>query len=204
MAYITESFKLNNARLSFPELFKPVVSKFNPNAEPKYEATFLLQIGNDAEQIDKLRAVVAGLVAKKWPNGAKNVKFCIGRGDDKEYDGYAGTVTVKASSKKRPTVVNRDRSPITEADGIIYAGCYVNAVIDLYAMDDNGIKGVFAWLTAVQFSQDGQAFGKSFDVETGFEVVGEAASPNGNGHSELEPANDPNSAQYVGSADLPF
>lgn len=40
-----------------------------------------------------------------------------------------------------------------------YGGCYVNAKVELYAMNKPGIQGVYATLLAVQFHADGESFG---------------------------------------------
>ena len=70
------------------------------------------------------------------------------------------TITLsKQAPKKRPTLVNRDKTPIVEEDGILYAGCYVNVSIDLWVMDNSYGKKVLASLNAIQFVRDGEAFG---------------------------------------------
>lgn len=99
----------------------------------------------------------------KWPAVKKAAekleKLPIHDGDDKaEWDGFAGHMYVAANSKVRPTIVNRDKSQISEEDGIIYSGCYVNAIVTLYGYD-NKSKGVGMGLKGVQFVKDGDAFG---------------------------------------------
>jgi hypothetical protein len=90
-------------------------------------------------------------------------------GDDKEYQGYADHVCIKASTKKRPTLVNRDKTPIVEEDGILYGGCYVNASIDVWVMDNSYGKKVLASLNAIQFVKDGEAFGSKSEGADDFE-----------------------------------
>ena len=65
-----------------------------------------------------------------------------------------------------------DRSPLTEADGVIYAGCYVNASIEFWAQDNNFGKRINAQLRGVQFNGDGDAFsaGRPADADE-FEEV---------------------------------
>jgi hypothetical protein len=55
-------------------------------------------------------------------------------------------------------VLHSDKTPLTEADGKPYAGCYVNASIELWAQDNNYGKRVNASLGGVQFARDGDAF----------------------------------------------
>jgi hypothetical protein len=65
------------------------------------------------------------------PAGEK-LNLCLHDGDEKaEYEGFPGNFFLNAANKARPAVIDRDRSPLIQADGRPYAGCYVNAVIDI-------------------------------------------------------------------------
>jgi len=145
--------KLNNVRLSFPSLFQRSV--FN-GEEGKFEATFLIEKGS--ENAKKIQAAVDELLKE---NKAKlpEDKICLKDGDNISYDGYDGMLALKGSSNKRVTVINRDKSPIVEDDDIVYAGCYVNAVIDTWFMDNKYGKRILCNLLGVQFSKDGESFG---------------------------------------------
>lgn len=153
------------ARLAFPSLFKP--SKVGDSDVEKYSVTSL---------VPKDDAIVATIVAamkvaaeEKW--GAKwqktydlikeDGKLCLQNGDKKadKYDGFAGCYSINASSKNRPTVINRDKSPLTEGDGVIYAGCYANVRINFWAQDNQYGKRINAELKGVQFVRDGDSFG---------------------------------------------
>ena len=68
-------------------------------------------------------------------------------------------MSIKASSGKRPMVIGTDRAPLTEDDGKPYAGCYVNAIVELWGQDNQFGKRVNANLLAVQFVKDGTPFG---------------------------------------------
>jgi len=150
------SIKLNNVRLSFPSLFQK--AQFN-GEETKYEATFLLHKVRHADVIKEIEAAIAEKV-KIELKGAKVPadKLCLRDGDEVEYDGYADHMTLKASTKKRPLVLNKDKSPLTEADGVVYSGCFVNGIIDLWAQNNNYGKRINATLLGVQFAADGEAF----------------------------------------------
>ena len=145
---------IKNARLSFPSLYKK--ASFDGN-EGKYEATFLFP-KTDTATYDALMKVIEDLKSeKKIKVGAD--KICIKDGDDVEYDGYAGMWAVKASNNKRPTTVNRDKTPAAEDDEVFYAGCYVNAIIEPWAQNNQFGKRVNANLLGVQFVKDGEPFG---------------------------------------------
>jgi hypothetical protein len=147
---------LKNVRISFPSLFKK--GSFN-GEETKYESTFLLDKVEHADSIAEIKAQIAGLV-KTSLKGAKVAadKICLRDGDEVEYDGYAGCYSIKCSTKKRPIVIDRDRSPLTEDDGKPYGGCYVNASIDLWTQNNAWGKRINCTLLAVQFAKDGEPF----------------------------------------------
>ena len=155
---------LKNVRVSFPSLFKK--GSFN-GEETKYEATFLLNKEEHADSIAEIKAQIADLV-KVNLKGAKVPadKLCLRDGDEVEYDGYAGCYSIKCSTKKRPIVIDRDRSPLTEDDNKPYGGCYVNASIDFWVQNNAYGKRVNSTLLAVQFAKDGTPFadGSTGDV----------------------------------------
>jgi hypothetical protein len=148
---------LKNVRISFPSLFKKAV--FN-GEETGFEGTFLLDKETQADQIESIQAQIKELI-KTNLKGAKlgPDKLCLRDGDLVEYDGYANHFSLKASSKKRPLVIDRDKSPLVEDDGRPYSGCYVNASIELWAQDNNYGKRINATLLGVQFFKEGQPFG---------------------------------------------
>ena len=147
---------LKNVRLSFADLFKK--GSFN-GEETKYGATFLLNKEEHADSIADIKAQIAELV-KNNLKGAKLAadKLCLRDGDEVEYDGYAGCYSIKCSTKKRPIVIDRDRSPLSEDDNKPYGGCYVNASIDLWVQNNAYGKRVNSTLLAVQFFKDGEPF----------------------------------------------
>jgi len=161
---------LNNVRLSFPDLFQAKLSKLAaPGSKPSYSATLLVPKDSALrKEIDKhIEAAVAAEIPdkakaaafiKKWGNDTRS--SCWTDGDDKEYDGYADHWALKANRKEdkgRPTVVDRQGNPVSETDGLIYAGCYVNAKVDLY-IQNGEYTGIRASLLGVQFVKDGEPF----------------------------------------------
>lgn len=145
---------LKNVRLSFPSLFKK--SSFN-GVEGKYEATLLL----DKSDTKTMKILEDAIEQCKKDNKLKvpSDKTFIKDGDEIEYDGYANSIAIKASNNKRPTVVNRDRTPLTEEDEVLYAGCYVNAIIEPWGQNNQYGKRINANLLGIQFVKDGEPFG---------------------------------------------
>lgn len=156
--------KLENVRLSFPSLFKKAT--FN-GEETKYEATFLIPKSDikTKELIDeKINSVIKEAKIK-----VPNDKLCIKDGDDifennDNYEGYKDHWSFKASTNKRPTVLNSDKSLLTEEDNKIYGGCYVNAIVDIWPQNNSYGKRINSNLYGVQFVKDGETFG-SGDID---------------------------------------
>lgn len=142
---------IKNARLSFPSLFKKASFE---GKEGKFEATFLIP-KSDKKTYD---ALIASIEACKTEGKIKTDKIFIQDGDSKEYDGYEGHWAIKAGNNKRPTILNRDKTPLIEEDDVIYAGCYVNAIIECWAQNNQYGKRINANLLGVQFVKDGEAF----------------------------------------------
>ena len=156
--------KLENVRLSFPSLFRK--AQFN-GAETKYEATFLLHKQDHAKVIAQIETGIKALIRDNFKNAKLGSdKLCLREGDEVEYDGYAGHMSFKASGKKRPMVIAKDKSPLTEDDNVIYGGCYVNAIVELWAQNNDYGKRINATLLGVQFARDGESFasGNTADI----------------------------------------
>jgi len=151
---MSRRIKIKNARLSFPSIFNR--ASFNGN-EGKYEATFLIPKEDEATY----NAIMEGTseLIKEHKVKVPKDKLCIKDGDEIEYDGYAGMWAVKASNNSRPTVIDRDKTPLVEEDNKLYAGCYVNAIIELWLQNNQYGKRVNANLLGVQFVKDGEPFG---------------------------------------------
>jgi hypothetical protein len=157
---------LKNVRLAFPNLF--TAARVNGEGEPAFSAAFLFPPGHPAEK--QLNDAITATAKAKWADKAPAIlkaaratdKVCLHNGDSKsQYSGFEGNLFVSARSKVRPGVYARDTSPLTAEDGKPYAGCYVNAIIELWAQDNKYGKRVNATLCGVQFVKDGDAFGGS-------------------------------------------
>ena len=172
---------LNNVRLSFAKLFEP--EAFKPGDIPMHSAALLIPKGSALHKKVEAAAIAAldekfpgkGAAIRKQIEGNAN-KCCIQDGDSTAYDGYEGHIAVRAKNKVRPTVIDRDTSPLTQSDGKPYSGCYVNASIEFFGYDNTG-KGLSATLRGVQFLKDGDAFGGSRPADASeFSDVSEGAT----------------------------
>lgn len=155
--------QLKNVRLAFPTLFEP--KTVNGEGKPAFSASFLLDPADP--QVKTLEKAIETTAKEKWGAKAEAVlkqmraqdKLCLHDGDLKaNYDGFPGMLYVSSRSNTRPLVIDADKSPLAESDGKPYAGCYVNASIELWAQDNNYGKRINAQLRGVQFFRDGDAF----------------------------------------------
>lgn len=170
--------KLENARLAFPELF--TAKTVNGEGDPAFSATFLIDPKDP--QVKKINAAIDAVAKEKWGPKADAIlkqmratdKVCLHDGDLKaNYAGFPGTLYISARNATRPLVLDRDKTPLTAADGRPYAGCYVNASIELWAQDNKYGKRVNASLRGVQFLKDGEAFaGGGSASEDEFDEIG--------------------------------
>lgn len=155
--------KISNVRLAFPQLFE--AKAVNGEGTPAFSAAAIL--GPNHPALKELNAKGEEVAKAKWGEKAPAIlkamkasdKFVVHDGDTKaDYDGYAGNMFINARTKTKPTVIDRDRSPLTVQDGRPYAGCYVNMIVELWAQDNQYGKRINASLRGVQFYKDGDAF----------------------------------------------
>jgi len=150
--------KMQNVRICFPSLFS--TASFGGEDTGKYAATFILDKKEHAEIVNEIKAAMNKLAKEKFKGKLPPAdKLCIKDGDDTERPEFEVAFTVKASTKKRPLVLDRDKRPLTEDDGTIYAGCYVNAIITLWAQDNSYGKRINAQLDGIQFCNNGEPLG---------------------------------------------
>lgn len=173
-------------RLAFLHVFtkRPGMARDDGTTGPaKFEVTAILE--PDGENAKRVKAAIQEVAKEKW--GDKQVigedgtkvpaykqvladldedRSGLRRGNKKRtpngdiYDGFEGKLYITARSEKRPGVYNRDRSALTEEDGVIYSGAYGTVHIDIWALKKRGVKPcIVADLSGLQFTRDGDAFG---------------------------------------------
>lgn len=167
--------KLKNVRICYAQnLFTPTAAE---EGKPKKFSSQFVIMNNDTAQLKAIRDAIDAVAEEKWPKkGATVVKsligtdfLCLRNGDQKpDRSELEDAHYIDAKNKIRPTVLNKDKSQLTEDDGVIYSGCYVNANLDIYAHEytEGKIRKsmVLAELQGVQFVKDGDAFSGSSKV----------------------------------------
>ena len=168
--------KLTDVRLSFPDLHEPVEYQVG-DGKPRYNASFLVVPGsaNDKAINTAITEACNDVFEKKADKMLESIKgnpnkFCYLDGDTKEYDGYAGMMVLAAHRRAKDGPVGVYLNVIDPQTGKVavapancgkpYAGCYVNASVEIYAQKGEN-PGVRCGLIAVQFARDGDSFSGS-------------------------------------------
>lgn len=159
--------QLKSVRITFPELFVAKAFSGDDKSKPAFSATFLIDPKKQKDQIAEIEKLITESAKEKWDKKADAVlkalkaadKTCLHDGENKaDYEGFPGSLYISARTDKKPDVRGKDAKPISNEDGIIYSGCYVNAWIDIYPQDNGFGKRINATLKGVQFVKDGDAF----------------------------------------------
>lgn len=158
--------QLKNVRLSFAQaLYKAKPFGKDKDGEPTHSANFLLDPNNklDRKNIELMEDAIDHAKKEKWPKGAPKLgeaKLPLRDGNNVDYDGYEDMMFVSANNKKKPRILDRDKQDVIEGDdGAPYSGCFVDAIVRVWAQDNDWGKRVNASLEAVRFRDDGEAFG---------------------------------------------
>lgn len=173
--------RLENVRVAFFQGFEP--KQVNGEGEPAYSSSFLF--AKDSPNVKRVNAAVDAVAKEKWADKAPALlkqlrsadKTCLHDGDLKtDYEGFPDNFFVSSRAKSRPLILDRDKTPLTQEDGRPYSGCFVNAVIDVWAQDNKFGKRVNATLKGIQFVKDGDAFSASAPATPdAFDDLGEGA-----------------------------
>lgn len=158
------TIQIDDVRLAFPNLFK--AAQVNGQGDPKYGASFII---SDEGTVAAVNKVIEQAALDKWgvKNGPtvlaslrKTDKVCLHAGDNKPYDGFAGNwyISTSAAGNARPGTFDKSGRPVTDEDGVLYAGCYVKALINIWAQDNQFGKRINAQVRAVKFWREGDAF----------------------------------------------
>ena len=163
MASETLKLTLKGVRLSFPRLFKP--KAFAEGQEATYGAAFIFDKKTQAAQIKQIRDAINAMCIAKWKKPLPVDKICFQDGIKKaDVDGYGPGVYFMSTSSKRRVFVGKVEDgqivPVEEADGVVFAGCFVNATVQVWLQDNKWGKRANCQLRAVCYVKDGESFGE--------------------------------------------
>lgn len=158
-------FKLKAVRISFPSL--ATTELYGGKDTGKYAITCLLP-KSDTETKALIDEIIAEERAKK-PNVKipKNNVF-VTDGDDAEFEEYHGHWILKLATRKIPTVIDRDKTPIRDLTSI-KGGDYCNVIGSVWIQDNEHGKRANGNLWGVQFVRSGEPFGETVDVSAEFD-----------------------------------
>lgn len=177
---------LNDVRLSFANaLFE--AKQVQGQGDAKYSASFIIPANHPAVAV--IKATMKKVAEEKWGAKAAEVfmalkagdKLALRDGDTKpQYEGYKGNLFLNASNKIKPLVIDGNKSPLQASSGKPYAGCYVNASVELWPQDNQFGKRINATLKGVQFLRDGPRLaGGGVASAEDFEAIPEAPAEGG-------------------------
>lgn len=164
--------KLTNVRLSYPALYTARPSSQEAGAKLRYDASFLIPKGDP--QIKVVEQAILAEAKRVFEDKAKGLlasfktnpqKYFLADGDvavdskgELKAPGYWVISSHRREEDGPPTVLDRDKTVLTKNIGRPYAGCFVNASIDVWAQKGNN-AGMRCGLLGVQFAKDGDSFG---------------------------------------------
>ncbi len=159
-------------RFSYANVFVPTSMEGN---DPKYGVALLIP-KTDTETVKFIQqAIQAAAEEGKAKLGGKipaKLKTTFRDGDEEKPDdeAYAGHYFLNCSSKTKPGVVKKGSAGLVEItdETEFYSGCYGKAVVNFYAYNSNGNKGVSAGLNNLLKTRDGEAFAGKARAEDDF------------------------------------
>jgi hypothetical protein len=183
--------QLKHVRIAFiDDLFEP--GQFEGQGDFRHTATFIVEPGSaNFKAVEEAIAKEAtAMWAKKADSmmedirGNKNKCSWMKNKKDKTgevYDGFEDRWALSAVRKQKdgaPLFLHNIKDPstgraqrLTGKEGIIYAGCYVNAKVELWAQSGK-YSGMRCGLLGVQFDGPGDSFGGASRVsDDGFDAI---------------------------------
>ena len=153
--------KIPNARIGYPKLFVPEAIKGMADSRPRYGCAVYLS-KDDKKTKAKIDIEIKRIVEAKLKGVMpKSKDLCIKDGDGEDGDentvGHWIISANRQESQGRPTVIDRDRSPLAQQDAKIYAGCRCDFLVGFFV--PKGWAKIACGLEIVQFRGDDEPFG---------------------------------------------
>lgn len=158
---------IKNVRLSYPHLFKP--ADYQGDGNFSYSTKCLVKKGSETDKA--IKDAINTAAQEAWPKDWQkritqlvamgSMKNCYTDGDLSGKDENTGMMVLSAKRRidqSAPQIIDRDTSPLTEASGRPYAGCFADVSVEIYCQNAPGKEGIRCVLRWVQFRADGAAF----------------------------------------------
>lgn len=188
--------QLKHVRIAFiDDLFTP--AQYEGKGDFRHSATLIVEPGGANDKA--IQAAIKGEALTAWGKNSESMLEDL-RGDKKAYsyqknkkdksgevyDGFENMFALGAIRKAKegtPLFLHniKDSNPdskhfgkalrLTGAEGVIYAGCYVNAKVEMWAQSGTH-RGMRCCLLGVQFDGPGDSFGgASRPTDDGFDAI---------------------------------
>lgn len=180
--------KINRARLCFAQNLFVASKPATASADSKVKFQIEALIEPTGENVKLMKDAINAEAQREWGEKATDTLkqvhaagkiWCLRDGDLKDRPEYKGKLVVSAKNETRPITLGSGpdgRGAVTQADGMFYSGCYVNAIIDVKA-GSKPSKQVYAYLLGVQFAGDGERLAGSAASADDFEPIKGNATP---------------------------
>ena len=164
---------ISNVRTSFLYCFEPYVGKPSPQIpkpKPIFKSDFLMapthpDLARVAATIEEVGNACKWKKDLTWAVVKESMKatntLCLKKGDVAQPGDptYAGQFFLKGSNKTRFTVIDGDRTPLTAESGRPLSGDWVNAIVDIWAQDNEWGRRINCTITGIQFLRADEHFG---------------------------------------------
>lgn len=160
-------FVTGTVRLSYVNLFQP---RPDLNGAEKYSVSLIIP-KSDEKTIERYKKTIAEML--KSPDVVQtlgknaNPRLPLRDGDlersnDSAYEN-SFFLNAKSNPDHKPVVLDKDRVPIVDPSEV-YSGCYGQAILNFYAYNKGGNKGIGCSITAIRKTEDGEPLsGASFN-----------------------------------------
>jgi hypothetical protein len=167
----SERIILKEVILSFPQQLwvpgKPPTA--TADAPLKYSCQFVMDADGEMKKLVEaaIKRVAKAAWEKDWDKILNSIegnanRMCFIDGNKRiGWKGYENRWGISAGRREAdgpPALVDRRKMPVTQAQGLLYGGAVVNAIIDIFSYEKPG-RGISAGLSTVQFVKHGESFG---------------------------------------------
>lgn len=183
--------QLKHVRIAFiDDLFIP--QAFEGKGDLRHTATFIVEPGSANDKLiqEAIKAEAVGLWGKKADAMLEDLRgdrknFCYQKNKKSSsgdiYEGFEDRYalsTVRKAKDGAPLFLHNIKDPetgkakrLTGSEGVIYAGCYTNAKVEVWAQSGK-YTGMRCGLLGVQFDGPGDSFGgASRPTDDGFDAI---------------------------------
>lgn len=145
---------VSNVQFIFGALDK--ATSYNEEATPKFYGKFLVR---EEATIKDIKAAIKKTAIDNFSSVPNKLADFLFEPDLDKYPEQEGCLILNAAQEDKPKLFNRQGEVIMSKDGLIYRGCFVNVIINLWSYTYKGNKGISANLNGLQFYAKGEPLG---------------------------------------------